>query len=70
MMLLSEQLSSLLLLPLLLPGIASYTHTCSIAFPRSRVSKMAMLLSVLQLANTLSSVGDHCRSSTLLLWPL
>jgi hypothetical protein len=29
-----------------------------------------MLLSVLQLANTLSSLGDHCRSSTLLLCPL
>lgn len=44
--------------------------TCSIALPRSRVSKMAMLLSVEQLAKTVSSLGDHWMSSTLLLCPV
>jgi hypothetical protein len=60
---------ALLLLPLALLLLLP-PRTCSMALPRSRVSKMQMLLSVLQLANTLSSLGDHCRSSTLPLCPL
>jgi hypothetical protein len=60
----------LTLLLLLLLALLPLLRTCSMALPRSRVSKMQMLLSVLQLANTLSSLGDHCRSSTLLLCPL
>lgn len=70
----------LVLLQQLLPGfmhctgvlllLAACARTCSMALLRSRVSNMQMLLSVLQLANTLSSVGDHWMSSTLPLWPL
>lgn len=36
---------------------------------RVRVSQMRRLLSTEQLANTVASVGDHCRSSTLAVWP-
>jgi hypothetical protein len=45
-------------------------RTCSCALLLSLLSNTAMVLSVLQEANTVASLGLHCRSSTLLLWPL